>query len=217
MRYTRGSKIENGMLDTSWWDKFTKYYDGVLEESDGYVDEPEILICELAPIQTLKIEFHPGDTVYFINDKQIACTGGHYDIQVIPFKELLNSIKDRQIFLLLLPLAVIDNQDTDEATQIISNVLQKIFDKHLCSQYAGCIVTGLISEWQLPVYRSNKSPKQGAVTIPPPVCYRSIFCFLWGCRSRCSCRKILQTLFLIFSVSSFNHFCSLEIRDFNCP
>lgn len=137
---------ENGMLDTSWWDKFTKYYDGVLEKSDGYVDEPEILICELAPIQTLKIEFHPGDTVYFINDKQIACTGGHYDIQVIPFKELLNSIKDRQIFLLLLPLAVIDNQDKDEATQIISNVLQKIFDKHLCSQYAGCIVTGLISE-----------------------------------------------------------------------
>ncbi len=51
---------ENGMLDTSWWDKFTKYYDGVLEKSDGYVDEPEILICELAPIQTLKIEFHPG-------------------------------------------------------------------------------------------------------------------------------------------------------------
>jgi hypothetical protein len=137
---------ENGMLDTSWWDKFTKYYDGVLEKSDGYVDEPEILICELAPIQTLKIEFRPGDTVYFINDKQIACTGGHYDIQVIPFKELLNSIKDRQIFLLLLPLAVIDNQDKDEATQIISNVLQKIFDKHLCSQYAGCIATGLISE-----------------------------------------------------------------------
>lgn len=72
--------------------------------------------------------------------------GGHYNIQVIPFKELLNSIKDRQIFLLLLPLAVVDNQDKDEATQIISNALQEIFDKHLCSQYAGCIVTGLMSE-----------------------------------------------------------------------
>lgn len=31
--------IENGMCDTGWWDNFTKYYDGVLEESDGYVDE----------------------------------------------------------------------------------------------------------------------------------------------------------------------------------
>lgn len=138
--------VENGMCDTSWWDNFTKYYDGVLEESDGYVDEPETLICELAPTQTLKIEFHPGDTVYSINDKQIACTGGHYDIQVIPFKELLNTIKDRQIFLLLLPLAVIDNQNKDEATQIISNVLQGIFDKRLCGQYANCIVNGLMSE-----------------------------------------------------------------------
>lgn len=138
--------IENGMCDTSWWDNFTKYYDGVLEESDGYVDEPETIICELVPTQILKIEFHPGDTVYYINDKQIACTGGHYNIQVIPFKELLNSIKDRQIFLLLLPLAVIDSLDKDEATQIISNVLQGIFDKRLCGQYANCIVNGLMSE-----------------------------------------------------------------------
>ena len=138
--------IENGMCDTSWWDNFTKYYDGVLEESDGYVDEPETLICELAPAQTLKIEFHPGDTIYFINDKQIASMGGHYNIQVIPFKELLNAIKDRQKFLLLLPLAVIDYQDQDKAAQIISNALQEIFEKHLCSRYAGCIVTGLLSE-----------------------------------------------------------------------
>ena len=94
----------------------------------------------------LKIEFHPGDTVYYINDKQIACTGGHYNIQVIPFKKLLNSIKDKQVFLLLLPLAVIDSPDKDEATQIISDVLQGIFDKHLCSQYANCIVNGLMSE-----------------------------------------------------------------------
>jgi hypothetical protein len=137
---------ENGMCDTSWWDNFTKYYDGVLEESDGYVDEPETIICELVPTQILKIEFHPGDTVYYINDKQIACTGGHYNIQVIPFKKLLNSIKDKQTFLLLLPLAVIDSPNKDEATQIISNILQGIFDKHLCSQYANCIVNGLISE-----------------------------------------------------------------------
>ena len=138
--------IEDGMCDTSWWDKFTKYYDGVLEESDGYIDEPETIICELVPTQILKIEFHPGDTVYYINDKQLACTGGHYNIQVIPFKELLNSIKDKQIFLLLLPLAVIDNQNKDEAIQIISNTLQEIFDKCLCSQYADCIVNGLMSE-----------------------------------------------------------------------
>ena len=56
--------IENGMCNRSWWDNFTKYYDGVLDESDGYVDEPETLICELAPTQTLKIEFHPGGRIF---------------------------------------------------------------------------------------------------------------------------------------------------------
>ena len=134
------------MCDTSWWDNFTKYYDGILEKSDGYVDEPETLVCELTQTQTLKIEFHPGDTIYFINDKQIACTGGHYNIQVIPFKKLLTAAIGKQMFLLLLPLAVIDNPDKDEAAHIISNALREIFDKRLCSQYADCIVNGLLSE-----------------------------------------------------------------------
>lgn len=138
--------IDDGMWNTSWWDNFTKYYDGVLEESDGYLDEPETLICELTPVQTLKIEFHPADTVYYINDKQIASTGGHYKIQVIPFKNLLNFLENRQTFLLLLPIAVIDNSDISEAIPVIANALQKIFDKCLCSRYAECIVNGLIAE-----------------------------------------------------------------------
>ena len=138
--------IEAGLSDTSWWDNFTKYYDGIFEESDGYVDEPETLICKLVPNQILKIEFHPGDNVYYVNNKQIACTGGHYHIQIIPFQDLLKTTKDKQLFLLLLPLAIIDNQDKDQALQIISNALQKIFDQSLCSQYAACIVNGLMAK-----------------------------------------------------------------------
>lgn len=138
--------IVDGMDDVSWWRHFTRYYDGVMDESDGYLDEPETLICKLTPTQTLKIEFHPGDTVYYINDKRIACTGGHYIIQMIPFKELINFQQDKRIFLLLLPLAVINSLDIDDATRIITNVLQKIFDKDLCSRYAGSIVNGLIPE-----------------------------------------------------------------------
>lgn len=137
---------DNEMPDVNWWRNFTKYYDGVLEESDGYLDEPETLICELTPAQTLKIEFHPADTVYYINDKQIACTGGHYSIQVIPFKDLLTFIENKQIFLLLLPLAVIDTSDVDEAIPIIASVLLKVLDNRLCSRYAECIVNGLMPE-----------------------------------------------------------------------
>lgn len=140
---------ENKAADIDWWRNFTKYYDGVLEETDGYIDEPETLICDLTATQTLKIEFHPGDTVYYINDRQIACTGGEYNIQIFPLADLLKYIEekpDKRILLLLLPLTIISNQDIDHAMEIISNVLQEIFDKHLCDQFANSIIYGLMEE-----------------------------------------------------------------------
>lgn len=140
---------ENEAADIKWWRNFTKYYDGVLEETDGYIDEPETLICNLTSSQTLKIEFHPGDTIYYINDRQIACTGGEYHIHIFSLTDLLNFVgikKDKRIFLLLLPLAIIDSQDIDDATEVISNALQEIFDKHLCRQLAESIAYGLMEE-----------------------------------------------------------------------
>lgn len=137
---------EHGLFNINWWSNFTKYYDGVLEETDGYIDEPETFIYDLTSTRTLKIEFHPGDTIYYINDKQIACTGNHYQIQIFPFKDLLNFKDDKRILLLLLPLVIIDDSDIDTATKVISNVLQVIFDIPLCNQCAGSIVYGLVKE-----------------------------------------------------------------------
>ena len=137
---------EHGLSNINWWSNFTKYYDGVLEETDGYINEPETFIYDLTSTRTLKIEFHPGDTIYYINDKQIACTGNHYQIQNFPFKDLLNFTDDKRILLLLLPLVIIDDSDIDTATKVISNVLQEIFDIPLCNQCADSIVYGLIKE-----------------------------------------------------------------------
>lgn len=140
---------ENQAADGKWWGNFTKYYDGVLEDSDGYLDDPETLICDLTATQTLKIEFHPGDTIYYINDKQIACTGGEYHIQIFPLADLLNftgSKNDKRIFLLLLPLTIVSSQETAAATEIITDALQEIFPQHLCSQLAKSIVFGLLEE-----------------------------------------------------------------------
>ncbi len=136
-------------MDIDWWNDFTKYYDGVFEETDGYIDDPEILICKLTDKQTLKIEFHPGDIVYYVNDKQIACTGGEYMIQIFPFTDLLKYIEhqeDNRIFLLLLPLVIIGREEVSCATEIISRALEEIFDKSSCNRLAKCIVHGLIGE-----------------------------------------------------------------------
>lgn len=140
---------ENCSTDTEWWKKFTKYYDGVLDESDGYIDNPEIVICNLTATQTLKIEFHPGDTVYYVNDKQIACTGGEYSIHIFPFTNLLKyaeEINGNRIFFLLLPLTIIKKQDAGNVAQIISNFLKDIFEAHLCNLFANSIIYGLTEE-----------------------------------------------------------------------
>lgn len=136
-------------IDINWWNEFTRYYDGIFEKSDGYLDEPEMLMCKLTDTQTLKIEFHPGDTVFYINDRQIACTGGEYKIQIFPFADLLDymeSQKDNRLFLLLLPLVIISEKEVPFANEIISSALEKVVDKSLCDQFAKCIVTGLREE-----------------------------------------------------------------------
>jgi len=140
---------EEEAADSNWWGNFTKYYDGVLEETDGYIEEPETLICHLTEAQTLKIEFHPGDTVYYINDRQIANTGGEYQIQIFPLADLLRYREggnDNRMFLLLLPLTVITNEDTSHAAEMIANVLQEIFERSLCDRLSKSIVYGLMEE-----------------------------------------------------------------------
>ena len=64
-----------------WWDAFTGYYDGILEESDGYLDEPTTLETSLSQERMLKIQFHPGNTLYYINGEKIGSTGPHWELQ----------------------------------------------------------------------------------------------------------------------------------------
>ena len=63
-----------------WWETFTGYYESVLDESDGYLEEPVTLNEALSQDKILKIEFHPGDILYFINDEEIGSTGPHWKL-----------------------------------------------------------------------------------------------------------------------------------------
>ena len=69
-----------------WWEKFTGWYDGVLDESDGYLDDPAFLEAPLTQGRTLKIEFHPGDTLYYVNGEEIGSTGPHWKLGTVPYK-----------------------------------------------------------------------------------------------------------------------------------
>lgn len=134
---------------TEWWDDFTGYYEGILDESDGYIDNPKTFTYNLTSTQTLKIEFHPCDIVYYINNNQIACTGGEYSIFIFPFVDLLKFTQDYiddQIFLLLLPLSIIHKQDVLYATKKIYHILHLFFDESICNQLTDSIIYGLMEE-----------------------------------------------------------------------
>ncbi len=136
----------------SWWESFTGYYDGVLDESDGYLDDPTTLEVSLTNERALKIEFHPGDILYFINDELIGSIGPHWKLQTVPYEEvkrLLALENGRQLFLLLLPLAVIKQEDTDSARQEIREQMQNYFAEELCENVSGCIIAGLVESCEL--------------------------------------------------------------------
>lgn len=132
-----------------WWERFTGWYDGVLDERDGYLDDPAFLEVPLTQGRTLKIEFHPGDTLYCIDGKEIGSTGPHWKLRAIPYKELEELLPlehGRQLFLLLLPLAALREEERCTAQQEIRDQMMHYFETDLCECVSGCIVSGLVGD-----------------------------------------------------------------------
>lgn len=137
----------------AWWHEFTQYYDGVIEQSDGYLDEPTTLEAALGDGQTLAIEFHPGDTIYFIDGREIGCTGPHHiQLQSLPYayiKSLLSREYGEQLFFLLLPMAVMEEQEAKAAQIQMESLLTKLFPEEICADMAQCMVCALTEEGEL--------------------------------------------------------------------
>ena len=119
---------ENCILDKGWIDSLTGYYDGVFDEKDGYVDNPNAIKLKLATGDDFFVEFHPGDTIYYINDEEIGCTGPNYVIRKISltrFCEYTSNMNDREK-LFLLPMLKISFVEKDELINVINSILCKV-------------------------------------------------------------------------------------------
>ena len=70
---------------------------------------------------SLFIEFHPGDTIYFIDDNEIGCTGPEYVIQKINWTEFCKYTETLSSGekILLLPMLAFDNEDQELLQQVI--------------------------------------------------------------------------------------------------
>lgn len=119
---------ENCILDKAWIDNLTGYYEGIFDENDGYIHTPKAIIIKLSTGDNFFVEFHPGDTIYYINDNMIGCTGAAYAIRKISltqFFEYTSTLNDTEkIF--LLPMIKISFTEKNEFINVIKSILCKV-------------------------------------------------------------------------------------------
>lgn len=120
--------LDKYYLEEEWINQFTKYYDGVFEDNDGYIDTPNTIQIDLSTEKGLFIEFHPGDTIYFIDTEQIGATGSHYAIKKISWKKFIQYTNDLEVLekLLLLPMVYIKEQQIVELKSFLLEAMNKI-------------------------------------------------------------------------------------------
>lgn len=119
---------ENYEPDDEWIDGFVQYYDGVMDESDGYVDNPNFISLNLNN-HDFKIEFHAGDTLYFLDGVQIGCTGPHFILGALSFddfSELLKNVEDIRFYLLVLPMLKLKKHNVLYVNEILKSALYSV-------------------------------------------------------------------------------------------
>ncbi|MDE5792773.1 MAG: immunity protein 19 [Oscillospiraceae bacterium] len=131
-----------------WVDDFVQYTENIIDDCDGYVDEPTTL-CIVLNENNYQIAFHPGDTIYYLNGGKIGCTGPSYEIQSITWNvycDLIDGVKDTRIALLLLPVLNLDDTHVKEVKNTIFCALRTIdLNPNDFEQIASMIINGIIS------------------------------------------------------------------------
>lgn len=111
-----------------WWNSFTQYYDGVFDEYDGYVEDPSTIVIPVGENE-YSIQFHPGDTEYYLNGEKIGSTGPSYVVSKIKysdFTEIVTTVNDPLKAFLLLPLVYIEESEIEPAREYVMQVLKML-------------------------------------------------------------------------------------------
>ena len=76
-----------------WWQKFTGWYDGVLDETDGWLENPSGVVVALTPRLALEVETHPGGTEFFVSSVEpprrrlVGDVGPHWRLPMFRWEE----------------------------------------------------------------------------------------------------------------------------------
>ncbi len=118
-----------------WVDSFVQFSEDILNENDGYVDDPNTIDLLLNK-NNFRIEFHPYATVYIFNNEKIGVTGGNFKIRTLSwenFNLLINNCTNPKIPLLILPVLALDKSMIPKVKEIISTGLSLLNfkDEHI--------------------------------------------------------------------------------------
>ncbi len=139
-------------INIEWSDCFTQYDKNpdVFDESDGYLDHPTTLTTSLGSLGNLKIEFHPGDTIFFLNNNEIGCTGPHWVLSKIPYQTIKNVLEleyGEVLFELLLPMAILESEEVEKIKPILEkHFLELGFAGRNLLQIVDCLISGIIQK-----------------------------------------------------------------------
>jgi Immunity protein 19 len=133
----------SGENTINWWNSFTGYYEGIFDETDGEVENPSSISIDLQNEIHLVIEFHAGDTYYFLENRSsvesatLGDIGPHWILPMLRWTEVVNLSKainldqrlengDNLLILLLLPCVwITKNDDVSEIHKIVSDSWSK--------------------------------------------------------------------------------------------
>lgn len=118
-------------IDINIVHNFTEYYDGVFDINDGYVDNPNAIMISLDLNKELYVEFHPGDTLYFLNDKILGSTGPHYQIRKVSFLSFITFCDKLNLVekLLLLPMVFFKKEEEAAFLSTIKPIIKHSYVK----------------------------------------------------------------------------------------
>ena len=118
---------ENYEVDMEWANEFTGWYEGIMDDNDGYSDMPKRLKIHLSTGSNFYIDFHPCDVLYYIDDERIGSSGADFKLGIIyweDFKKYTADLSDIEK-LLIMPMLNAENADIDELKNIIKNALKQ--------------------------------------------------------------------------------------------
>lgn len=160
LQNSNGKNYFLSLLEDPFYNYFTREFSCELkgiDPSTGDANDPwDGFVLDISIHQqcTLSLEFHPNETIYFLNEVYIGNTGDHPILSLLTWSELKAIVKGRKnstpLLWLLLPLVVGTKKEEGEIKKVLESEIAKfdppVFKKQDQGEVINLLLTHLITD-----------------------------------------------------------------------